>query len=273
MSVPDLSNYAQPPVVEVVAAVRFEDIPPEIYAGLGEFWRSKLSNELSEFSLQAPYQAPVEQFDRRFRRPEFSLDLQDIPPTPRFWFSAKSGDELVQLQPNWLAYNWRKATPGAQYSRWVSRRETFARRYHELAEWLAGRGASITPSQCEVTYINHIYPIRGIWTKHADAHMVFRGLQMINPPQGIRVEQVAWKAQYLIDEGSETIGRLHINVQPAFSRRDDKPIFVMELTARGVPLDPSLDGVMQFLDRGRWAVVEMFDKVTTPGAHKEWGKE
>ncbi|MCA1707005.1 MAG: TIGR04255 family protein [Actinobacteria bacterium] len=273
MSVPDLISYAQPPVVEVVAAVRFEDLSPEISAGLSEFWRSKLANELPEFALQAPYHAPVEQFDRRFRRPEFSLDLQEIPPTPRFWFSAKSGDELIQLQPNWLAYNWRKATPDAQYSRWASRREVFLRHYLELAEWLAERGASITPDQCEVTYINHIYPIQDVWATHADAHMVFRGLQMVEPPRGLRAEQAAWQAQYLIGEESETIGRLHINVQPAFSRRDDTPIFVMELTARGVPPDPSLDGIMQFLDRGRSAVVGMFDKVTTPEAHKEWGKE
>jgi uncharacterized protein (TIGR04255 family) len=273
MSVPDLINYAQPPVVEVVAAVRFEDLAPEVYAGVGEFWRSKLANDFPELSPQAPYQALVEQFDRRFRRPEFSLDLKEFPPAPRYWFSAKSGGELVQLQSNWLAYNWRKVAPDAQYSRWASRREAFLRRYRELSEWLTERGASIAPNQCEVTYINHIYPIRGVWAKHADARMVFRGLRMVEPPRGIHAEQSAWQAQYLIGEDGATTGRLHINVQPAFSRKDDTPIFVMELTARGAPPDPSLDGVMQFLDRGRGAVVEMFDTVTTSEAHKGWGKE
>lgn len=273
MSVPDLGGYAQAPVVEVIAAVRFVDLPLVVSAGLGEFWRSRLAAELPDVAAQSPYQAPVEQFDRRFNTPEFSLDVKIVPPSARFWFSAASGDELVQLQPNWLACNWRKVTPDAQYGRWHSRREAFLQHYRKLSDWVEERGASITPNQCEVTYINHIYPIPNVWSKHAEAHRVFRGLQPVEPPEDILAEQVVWQAQYLLGAENKRSGRLHVKVQPAFSLKDDTPIFVMELTARGAPLTPSLNGVMEFLDQGRHAVVTMFERTTTPEAHEEWGKE
>jgi len=273
VAVPDLGGYTLPPVVEVVAAVRFVDLPPVISAGLGEFWRSRLAAELPDFTAQPPYQAPVEQFDRRFSTPEFSLDVTNIPPLPRFWFSAASGDELVQLQPNWLACNWRKVTPDARYGRWRLRRGAFLQHYRKLSDWVEERGAPITPNQCEVTYINHIYPIPNVWSKHAEAHKVFRGIQPIELPEGIQAEQAVWQAQYLLGAENETMGRLHVKVQPAFSLKGDVPIFVMELTARGAPPTPSLDGVMEFLDQGRHAVVTMFGRTTTPEAHEEWGKE
>lgn len=273
MSVPDLGGYARPPVVEVVAAVRFDDLPLVVAAGLGEFWRSRLAVELPDVDAQAPYQAPVERFDRRFRAPDFSLDVMNAPPFTRYWFSAASGNELVQLQPNWLACNWRKVTPDAQYGRWQSRREAFLQRYRQFSDWIDEREARIVPNQCEVTYINHIYPIPNVWSNHADAHKIFRGLKSVEAPAGIRTEQSVWQAQYLLDGDSKVAGRLHVKVQPAFSLKDDAPIFVMELTARGAPSDPSLESVMSFLDKARETVVKMFEATTTLEAHEGWGKE
>lgn len=273
MPAPDLGGYARPPVVEVVAAVRFADLPLVISAGLGEFWRSRLAVELPDIVAQSPYQAPVEQFDRRFMTPDFNLDVRTVPPLARYWFSAASGDELVQLQPNWLACNWRKVTPDAQYARWYSRRRAFLQRYRQLSDWAEEREAHIVPNQCEVTYINHIYPMPTVWSNHADAHKVFRGLQSIDTPVGIRTEQAVWQAQYLLDADSKGSGRLHVKVQPAFSLKDDMPIFVTELTARGAPSTPSLDGVMAFLDKGREAIVKMFEATTTLEAQEGWGKE
>lgn len=179
----------------------------------------------------------------------------------------------MQLQPNWLACNWRKVAPDSQYGRWMSRREAFLQRYRELAAWVEERGVQISPDQCEVTYVNHIYPMQGVWDKHSEAHRVFRGLQQIHPVDGVRPEQTLWKAEYLLGETSKPIGRLHINVQPAFSLKDDLPIFVMNLTARGAPSAQTVEGVMEFLDEGRRSVVGMFDRATTPEAHEYWGKE
>jgi len=273
MSVPDLGGYTKPPVVEVVAAVRFADLPAVLSAGLGEFWRSTLASDLPDVAVKAPYTAPTEVFTRKSNVPELSLDLMEVPPFPRFWFTAVSGDELLQLQSNWMACNWRKVVPKAVYGRWRSRRDAFQERFGQLSAWVEGRGGHVIPDQCEVTYTNHIYPMDGIWRKHAEAHKVFRPLSPLPSLPLVYPEHEILQASYVIGDQDEPVGRVHVKVQPAFSLKDDTPIFVMELTARGAPHASSLDGVMSFLDQGRQAVVTIFNSITTPEAQEGWGKE
>jgi uncharacterized protein (TIGR04255 family) len=273
MSVPDLGGYTKPPVVEVVAAVRFADLPAVLSAGLGEFWRSTLASDLPDVAVKAPYAAPTEVFTRKSNVPELSLDLAEVPPFPRFWFTAASGDELLQLQSNWMACNWRKVAPDAVYGRWRSRRDAFQERFRQLSEWVADRDVRLIPNQCEVTYINHIHPMDGIWQAHAEAYRVFRPLSPLPSLPPVYLEDEILQASYIIGSQDEPAGRVHVKVQPAFSLKDDAPIFVMELTARGAPRSSSLDGVMDFLDQGRRAVATIFDSITTPEAQEGWGKE
>ncbi|WP_256388026.1 TIGR04255 family protein [Pseudonocardia sp. N23] len=269
----DLVGFRNPPVVEVVAAVRFDDLPPTEALALAEFWRARLADTFPNFAVQPPYSAPVEQFDQRFGIPDFSLDLSSIPPPVRMWLSNATGDELVQLQPNWMACNWRKVSPDATYGRWQARRRQFEQIFGDLHGWLRLRGTPLSANQCEVTYINHIRPEAGLWNSHSEAHRIFVGIGEITPAAGVRVEQTESTSQFIFDAVDGGIGRLHIKVQPAFDQKDGSPIFVTELTARGAPPEPSLAGVLAFLDAARGAVVTMFSATTTVEAQARWGRE
>jgi uncharacterized protein (TIGR04255 family) len=269
----DLGTYTNPPVVEVVAAVRFEELPAPVALGVSEFWRAKLASDLPDFSSQGPYQAPVEQFDRPSQVPEFTLDLMTAPPMPRVWLTSASGDELVQLQTNWMACNWRKVAPSSAYGRWGSRRDAFQRIYEALESWIEERGFSLRPNQCEVTYINHVYPSDDLWTSHTEAHRVFTGVAEESVPPGMRAEQREWQSQFRFEGPHGMPGRLHLKVQPAFNVKDDVPIFVMELTARGAPAEPTMAAALDFLDEARRAVVTTFGAATTPDAQRKWGRQ
>ncbi len=198
--------------------------PPTEALALAEFWRARLADTFPNFAVQPPYSAPVEQFDQRFGIPDFSLDLSSIPPPVRMWLSNATGDELVQLQPNWMACNWRKVSPpDATYGRWQARRRQFEQIFGDLHGWLRLRGTPLSANQCEVTYINHIRPEAGLWNSHSEAHRIFVGIGEITPAAGVRVEQTESTSQFIFDAVDGGIGRLHIKVQPAFDQKDGSP--------------------------------------------------
>jgi hypothetical protein len=51
---------------------------------------------------------------------------------------------------------------------------------------------------------------------------------------------------------------------------DNRPILVMNLTARGEPAEPTNEGVLSFVDRGREMIVRGFASITSPEMHKVW---
>ncbi|MEN9667367.1 MAG: hypothetical protein RLZZ326_3730, partial [Planctomycetota bacterium] len=85
------------------------------------------------------------------------------------------------------------------------------------------------------------------------------------------VEDCGLTARFVMrHENGEPIGRLHVAVEPSYRAEDDTPMFVVTLTARGRPLEESIEGVMKFLDLGRDWVVRMFATITTPEMHSLW---
>ena len=46
------------------------------------------------------------------------------------------------------------------------------------------------------------------------------------------------------NESGEPIGRLDVAVEPSYRAEDDTPMFVLTLTARGRPLEESIEGLM-----------------------------
>jgi uncharacterized protein (TIGR04255 family) len=194
------------------------------------------------------------------------------PPPVRLWLSDSKGRDLIQLQHDWFARNWRKLGDGDEYPRYErSIRQAFADDLSALVGQFERREWRMVPTQCEVTYINHIKPT-GFWADHGDAATVFSRLRPLSMSDS-RAEALSFKASYLMRDSSMSgapIGRLHAQVESAFSDRGE-PLFVFNLTARGAPFDaPGIDGVLHFLDRGREWVVSTFTDWTTEEAHKAW---
>jgi uncharacterized protein (TIGR04255 family) len=229
--------------------------------------------ELPQLEEQGRIEMPVEVLDPGARqKPEIKLELVEAPPTPRLWFVSDVGDELVQVQDDFFARNWRRRDEGGSpYPRYVGLRGPFVDGYTRLSDALAKQNESPPlPIQCEVTYVNTILPGEG-WRDHGDVHKVIRVVKpgktaFLPRPESV---QVVWR--FLLPAGEkEKIGRLYITAQPAFRQSDQGPAILLTLTARGKPIGEGIAGVVRFMDMGHESIVRAFAEVTTEGMQQVW---
>lgn len=68
------------------------------------------------------------------------------------------------------------------------------------------------------------------------------------------------------------LGRLSVSVEPAYRAEDDRPIYVLVLTARGGSIGEGIEGALGFLDIGREWIVRGFTSATSPRMHEIWGR-
>jgi uncharacterized protein (TIGR04255 family) len=186
-------------------------------------------------------------------------------PLPRLWFHDKEGTQLVQVQNNWFARNWRKLQTSADYPRYPALRAAFENDLRHLAEYLKTKDlGDIIPTQCEITYINHI-PV-------ADIPAV---LNLVNDARNSSMpaaEATSLSTQFVIKAGNDSVGRLHLQASTARSKTSLEPLVVLTLTARGRPLGEGIDGVLGMLDLGREWCDRAFENVTRPDMQERWGK-
>lgn len=263
-------DYADPPVTEVVAAVAFERLPDAAVALLGSFWWDELREDFPVLESQPPYVAPVEAFTSASRSTLMGLPVPVGNASNRLWATSQSRELLLQLQSDWFACNWRR-TPDWPYRHWPTRRQWFEERYAQLQAYLTGRGfGPLSPTQCEVTYVNHIdldsadEGWASIWEWVA--------LGPESSPDSMAWEQAALELKFLFPTRQDPMGRLHARIAPAIDTRDESRVLLMELTARGAPLTADLNGVLRFLDEGRTAVDQAFEYLTSTEARRKWGR-
>lgn len=265
-----LPDFENPPVVETVLSVSFRKIPALNTAMLVKFWNEHLSTELPEIEEHPPYSPSIEFFGSPRGAYTVDLELSEVFPSPRFFCS--SGSDLVQLQVDWFAYNWRKTSENPEYSRYEKGRDKFKLWLQKFQAFLKESldVPSLEPTQCEVTYVNHIQ----LTTDVKDEGPFGRVLQHVSPTNGEFLsspDTARYWANYTIDEGSDPLGRLLIYAEHMTAKEELTPVLFLNLAARGKPLSTGLDGVFDFLDIGRKWIVKGFVDITTPLQHERWG--
>ena len=121
--------------------------------------------------------------------------------------------------------------------------------------------------QCEVTYINHIVAGEG-WETHADTDKVFTICRQPQSTYPGKAQDLTFRARFpIFDHSGSFVGRLHVTLQPVMRLSDGKPMFVLDLTARGQIGDGT-----DFFNLGREWIVRSFTALTTPSMHKIWGR-
>jgi uncharacterized protein (TIGR04255 family) len=272
MSETSALTFERPPIAEVVAAVSFDRLPGATAAQLGVFWRDSLSSEFPDINVMPPVSRPVERFGNESTLRDLPFVIESDYRSPRLWFISALGDEVVQVQDDWFACNWRRVEPGSIYSHWPRRKQVFSNWFRQFDTFVAEiSGSSLVPTQCEITYINHIES--GLtWKSHSEASKIFRSVGASDMPGFLERENVRFNQSFVIhDDSNAQMGRLHISVQPALKADDRSPIYVLELTARGNPASPDLEGVEKFFNLGRQAINETFAAITSDEIHREWG--
>jgi uncharacterized protein (TIGR04255 family) len=267
-----LPDFTAPPVVEVVLGVQFDPLTALRAAHVGLLWE-EFRPRFPRVEDKPPLTPAPELFGISPGHIDVQFELVDAPPLPRSWFLNSEGTELIQFQQDRLVHNWRKVGD-ADYPRYWSVRDSFRQEVETLRAFLEREKLGpFLPSQCEVTYVNHLLAGSG-WDEPGQLERVFtlwapRYSDDFLP----EAEQVRVGAQYVIsDDAGEPLGRLHVSIVPARRTEDNQSLLQLTLSARGRPDGDGLDGVFRFLDRGHEWAVRGFASVTPHEMHKIWGR-
>lgn len=266
-------SFHNPPVSDVVLGSSFKPLRDFGMKEQIRLWQDRYATLFPEVGELPPYEPPVEMLDAPPRIPSISFGMTQGPPSMRLLFGSSDGTTALQLQRDWFAHSWRRATPETEYRRYPAGRTQFLEKFEELRAFATdGEHGELIPEQCEVTYVNRIEP-SGVWETHGD---IARAIRLAGKAGGEflgRLETSQLSASALIVEQDAPVGRLHIQAQPAFADGDpERPIFILTLTARGRPRTPDIDGLVTFLDIGHKWVVRSFADVTTKELHQAWGR-
>jgi len=267
----DLPDFDNPPVVETVLSAQFERLTALRTVHLGLFWQ-RVRREFPNVQ-EHPALAPIlEQAGEPVPQAvQLSFQPQESLPLPRLWLLNQGGSELMQIQNDRFVKNWRKGEANAEYPHYTPViKPAFERDFTEFQTFVADEKlGEIKVSQCEVTYVNHIIAGEG-WSKRDEIEKIFTfcKLPFAESYPG-RPEGLAYLARFpILGPNNEWIGRLHVEVLPAISISDNKPMYALNFTARGM-----YGSGIEFFDIGRRWIVKSFENLTTEHMHQIWRKK
>jgi uncharacterized protein (TIGR04255 family) len=262
----DLPVYLDPPVVEVVLAVGFRPLSALGVIHLAGLWAEEFRDGFPTVEEQGRIEMPVERLDSAGISPSVSLQMSRTIPLPRLWFVSQDRDELVQVQSDWFARNWRRTDSHAAYPMYKNIRAAFRDDYSRLERYVQAHDlGTISAVQCEMTYINHIFG--------ADATEIIQSLGDMAMDELPRPEAVNLSVSFLLEVDNNPAGRLYVQVSPAVERSSGKPIIVLTVTARGRALGEGIDGITRFFDEAQKWTLLAFDRMTTSQMHQIWGRQ
>ena len=265
-----LADFENPPVVETVLSSQFEKLTAMQLVHFGLFWR-KVQNRFPK-TEERPALAPmIESFPEPVARGgRIQFETVEMPAPPRIWMLNDAGTEMIQLQNDRFIKNWRKAGEVAKYPHYEPAiKPAFERDFDAFQSFLAEENlGEIRVNQCEVTYVNHIVSGQG-WEHLSEAHRIFTFWNRPAAPFPGDAEDLGVHVRFRIADNQERpIGRLHVDIRPALRATDDRPMYVMSLTARG-----QYGTGFDFFDIGRQWIVKSFEELTTGDMHRIWGKK
>ena len=262
-------DFTDPPVIEVALSVGFKPLVGYANAHSGLFWQ-RLADTFPNVEEHPPFSIP--QANEPLDTPQ-QIEIVDGPPPVRTWLIGRDGSELLQLQRDVFAHNWRKTGPTQEYPRYESVRDRFREYFRAFVEFARDRGlGTVEPNACEVTYVNHI-PVGEHLRTSGDLDELMLPWSWPSTTFLPKPDEVGFRAQFMIrDDSDKFVGRLNVNAKPAYRRSDRSGIVVLSMTARGEPLSDGFDGVLAFFDLGREWIVRGFADLTTPKMHQVWGR-
>jgi uncharacterized protein (TIGR04255 family) len=271
-----LPEFDQPPVVEVAISLQFKVLEALRGPYIGLLWGAFRKEGYLRVEEHGELEPAFEELQTA-SAPSVGIRVQtfdDAPPPPRVWFLNEARNELIQVQRDRLVVNWRGGAQSELYPRYTHIIKRFYSALATLSDFaVSEKLGEIIPTQCEITYVNHILSGAG-WSTHGELDVLITTWQNRYSDDYLGVpEDVGFKARYRMrDEAGKVLGRLHVVLQPAHRSIDSLPILVLNLTARGKPEPANLEGVSQLFDREHEWIVRSFTSVTTKRMHELWGR-
>ena len=265
-------NFENPPVVEVALSVQFEapllDSPTIMVR-----W-AQIRDRFPKYQLAPPLPSGVESFNGQ-PEPELEFHISSGPPTPRLVMLSESESKVLQIQHDRFGYGWQKITPGDEYPGFLSIRREFSEELQDFKLYLSAEGhPRMAANQCEVTYVNLMY-LEDVANVHGHLDRLIPSVTPhLNDDFLPRTEETRYSCQYVIgDRENNPIGRLYVSADPGYLADDNSPMYILKLTARGVPQGAEDDGILRMLDIGHEWITRGFASLTDTEMHNVWRRK
>src|SRR2546422_5562505 len=135
---PNIPDFDNPPVVEVVLSIQFEPLEGLHTAHLGLLW-GQFRDRFPRTEDQPPLNRVIEDLEPSVP-PEaggIRIEFFDRFPSPRLWFLNEDGTELIQVQQDRFIHNWRTVGEGKKYPRYERIRESFSKELTTFQQYLS----------------------------------------------------------------------------------------------------------------------------------------
>lgn len=190
-------------------------------------------------------------------------ECKEVPPC--IWFLHADGS-IIQVQRDRFLFNWRKLRSEDDYPHYPEVVEKFENHFSTFQSFLKDHQiGTIEPLQYEMTYVHHI-PQSNAWKTMNDIGQVFPDFfwrnqspnrnepRFLPAPEGIN-----WRTSFVL---ADDIGRLHVHIQKGQLRQEGLPVLRLELTARGIGTNKSLDTMRSWFDVAHKSIVMGFADIT-----------
>lgn len=262
----EFPDFENPPVIEVVCGVQFDEAASYHATTFGNFWQ-RVRHDYPTVEDKPPL-ASV--FERSKLVPQaLKAEITEGPIFPRVFLVHRNPNWLIQLQRDRFLHNWRKIEENDPYPRYPTVFAQFRHAWEQFEEfWVESEMGELNINQLEVTYINHI-PFGEGWADLSEIGRVFRDLQWQGDLRFLpKPESLGWHMSFLLPEG---FGRLHVSVKQGVRQRDNNQVLLCELTARGMPHASDSRALAAWFGMGREWIVRGFKDLTGACMHDHWG--
>jgi uncharacterized protein (TIGR04255 family) len=268
---PPLPNFDDPPVSEVALSFQFERLALRA-AHFGLLW-TRFRDRFPKTEDRPLIPPAVEEFPPRVSGPGFSFELLEQPPHLRVWFLDEDESELVQIQHDRVAHNWRRRSNQA-YPRYPSLRASFVGDVGEVQAFAAEHGlGELIVNQVEATYINEIVgPDGNVDLNSTPSRYFSLWAGAYSEGEAPDLEDLRFNVSFPRTTG-KAMGRVHVDLKPARPLDSGRMLLLLTLTARGRPAGPSTADAFDLLDACREWIVRTFAAITTPEAHRLWRRK
>jgi uncharacterized protein (TIGR04255 family) len=264
-------TFHNPPIVETVLGVQFNPLPKLTNGHLGLFWKSLGRGwPHADDALIVPLQS--ENFEEHRSWGEgASLQVSFPSAATRLRIFNEGRHRMIQVQNGRLHYNWLKRGE-VEYPRYPVVLREFEKTWRDLVRFFNDNQlGEVVPNQWEITYVDHI-PKGTVWETPSDWAELFRAIPLGIPQSELKLETIHVKMSFEIPD---KMGRLHLSIQKGSHEdqksRERRDLIRLGLTARG-PIN-DVQSLEAGFHKGHAVLVDSFEKLTSPKAHKVWRKK
>jgi uncharacterized protein (TIGR04255 family) len=257
---PGFPDYEKPPVIEVVCGITFEKLSGFKAPHFGIYWQ-RLRDDYPICQSAPPLGFPAGAIE----------DEKDFPlPLPRIWFISKDLSSVIQVQTNKFLCNWRKIEDETSYPRYDTIIKSFKKNLNVFKKFIKEENFDeLNMIQCELSYINHIPQGKG-WRSIDQIESLLPDLCWRTNEERFlpSPNKLEWTFSFDLPEGK---GALNVKLNQAMRKRDNMPIFVLDLTARGTVAEQSAECLWDWFDVAhKWIVFGFADLTSREVQETVW---